>query len=360
MTRTASDRPPVDLRRVVTGVLPLVVAVAVLAYLLPQFADVSDVWQALRSMTWLEITTLLIAAAWNLVTYGLLMVCTTPGLTLRQAMVVTESSTAVANTLPGGGALGIAFTAAMLASWGFSRARTTVSLLVSGLWNNVAKLALPVLALAWLALRGDATPGRVAAAVAGVTGLLAIAFLLWAVLRSEASARRLGRSAEVLVSRLRSVLGRTPVTGWDRATTKFRARTVLLLQARWGRLTLVTLVSHLSLFLVLLLALRHVGVSEQEVATAEALAVFAFARLLTAVPITPGGVGVVEVALVTGLDAAGGGDAQVVAAVLAFRALTYVLPVPLGLLTYLYWRGSTAWRREPGQAPRTSLVPETR
>lgn len=58
-------------------------------------------------------------------------------------------------------------------------------------------------------------------------------------------------------------------------------------------LTLATLVSHLSLFLVLLLALRHIGVSNREVSWAEALAVFAFARLVTAIPITPGGIGIV-------------------------------------------------------------------
>ena len=40
---------------------------------------------------------------------------------------------------------------------------------------------------------------------------------------------------------------------------------------------------------------------------AEALAVFAFARLLTAIPFTPGGLGVIELALITGL--VGGGRA---------------------------------------------------
>jgi len=58
-------------------------------------------------------------------------------------------------------------------------------------------------------------------------------------------------------------------------------------------LTLATLVSHLSLFLVLLLALRHIGVFNREVSWAEALGAFAFARLVTAIPITPGGIGIV-------------------------------------------------------------------
>jgi putative heme transporter len=153
--------------------------------------------------------------------------------------------------------------------------------------------------------------------------------------------------------------GRPPVHGWDLATTKFRDRTALLLHARWHWITLATLVSHLSLFLVLLLALRFVGVDSSQVSWAEALAVFAFARLLTAIPFTPGGLGVVELALITGLAAAGGPRAMVAAAVLIFRALTYVLPIPLGLVTYVIWQRNRSWRRSPNSAPRTDLVPET-
>jgi putative heme transporter len=134
---------------------------------------------------------------------------------------------------------------------------------------------------------------------------------------------------------------------------------VLLLHARWHWITLATLVSHLSLFALLLLSLRFVGVGADEVSLAEALAVFAFARLLTAVPFTPGGLGVIEVALITGLAAAGGERAEVAAAVLIFRALSYVLPIPIGLATYVFWRRNRSWRREPNSAPRTELVPET-
>jgi uncharacterized protein (TIRG00374 family) len=110
---------------------------------------------------------------------------------------------------------------------------------------------------------------------------------------------------------------------------------------------------------VLLIALRVVGVDSEQVSVVEALAVFAFARLLTAVPFTPGGLGVVEVALIAGLAAAGGDRSLVAAAVLVYRALTYVLPIPLGLFTYLFWRRNRSWRRPPNTAPRTALVPET-
>jgi uncharacterized protein (TIRG00374 family) len=105
--------------------------------------------------------------------------------------------------------------------------------------------------------------------------------------------------------------------------------------------------------------LRFVGVTSAQVGWVEALAVFAFARLLTAIPFTPGGLGVIEFALIAGLAGAGGPRDLVAAAVLVFRALTYVLPIPVGLGTYVFWQRNRSWRLPPNSAPRTELVPET-
>ena len=110
------------------------------------------------------------------------------------------------------------------------------------------------------------------------------------------------------------------MTGWGDAAVAFRAETIELLKGRWPQLTLFTVVSHLSLYVVLLVSLRHIGVSEDEVGWAEILAAFAFVRLLTALPITPGGAGVVELALTAALVVAGGDRGLVVAAVLVFRS----------------------------------------
>ncbi|RFU23219.1 lysylphosphatidylglycerol synthase transmembrane domain-containing protein [Geodermatophilus marinus] len=356
----APPRPPrARWRRALTPVLSLALAAAVLFWFLPQFTSLSAVWDSLRALTWAEAGLLAAVTAWNLLTYQFVVVATMPGLTLRQATVSTLTTTAVSNTVVGGAAIALGLTYGMNFSWGFSRGRTSVSLLVAGLWNNFAKLALPVLALSLLALRSDPSPGRVAAGAAGLAGLVAVVVLLGLLLHSPVAAARIGRGAARVVSAVLRPLGRPPVEGWDRATTRFRERTALLLHARWHVITAATLVSHLSLFLVLLTALRVVGVDAAQVGVLEALAVFAFARLLTAVPFTPGGLGVVEVALIAGLAAAGGDRALVAAAVLLFRALTYVLPIPLGLGTYVFWRANRSWRRPPNTAPRTPLVPES-
>ncbi len=345
-------------RQLIGPGLSLLLIGVIFFYFLPKFTSISAVWDAVQSMTWLEVTTLVLAAVWNLATYCFVMVATMPGLTYRQAAVATQTTTAVSNTVPGGGAIGIALSYAMFSSWGFSRSRTSVSQVLAGLWNNFVKLGMPVLALALLAFSGKPSGGRLIAGVLGVLGLGAAIVVFGLLLHSDRTARGLGVWAGRVASRVLRVFHRPPVHGWDLATTKFRNRTSLLLHARWHWLTLATLVSHFSLFLVLLLALRHVGVSEREVSWIEVLALFAFARLLTAIPFSPGGLGIVELTLITGLSAAGGDRAQVAAAVLIYRALTYVLPIPLGLLTYIFWRRNRSWRREPNGAPRTHLVPE--
>jgi uncharacterized protein (TIRG00374 family) len=359
-TPAPAGRPARPLwRRLLGPLLSVALLVAVFVFFLPQFTSLSDVWSSVRSMTWTQMAVLGLAAVWNLATYQFVVVSTMPGLTFPQATVSTETTTAVSNTVVGGAAISLGLTYAMNSSWGFSRSRTSVSLLVSGLFNNFAKLGLPVLALALLLFDSQPSPGRVVAGLAGVAGLVVAVVALWLLMRSRESAARLGRLTGRWASAVIRPFGRPPVEGWDKATTKFRDRTALLLHARWHWITLATLVSHLSLFLVLLLALRFVGVDSDQVSWIEALAVFAFARLLTAVPFTPGGLGVVELALITGLAAAGGPRAEVAAAVLIFRALTYVLPIPLGLVTYVIWQRKRSWRRAPNSAPRTELVPES-
>src|SRR5207247_5581340 len=112
-------------------------------------------------------------ALWNLCTYAFVWMTVTPGLGFWRAMVMTQATTAVANTVPGGSAIGICMTYSMLGSWGYSRSRTTTAVLVSGVWNSFITLSMPVLALALVLLQGGAGGGRVLAGVVGVGGLVA-------------------------------------------------------------------------------------------------------------------------------------------------------------------------------------------
>src|SRR5262245_27109914 len=344
MSAMVEQAPPTVRRRsrtrVAVQVAVSLVLVVVIFYFLLKKIDISQVWTAITDMTWLESTLLGPPAVWNLCTYAFVWMSVTPDprLSFGHAMVMTQSSTAVANTVPGGGAIGIGMTYTMLGSWGYSRSKTTTAVLVSGVWNSFIKLAMPVLALALVLLQGGAGGGRVTAALLGLAGLAGSIVVFALILRSEEGARRFGLLAGRIASRVLGLVRRPPVHGWELATVKFRSRTIALVSHRWPSITVTSLVSHLSLYLVLLVSLRDVGVSNAQVGWAEALAVFAFARLATAIPFTPGGIGFVEAVLIAGLTAAGGNRNEVTAAVLVYRLLTWALPIVVGIGTYLWWR----------------------
>src|SRR3954470_2918270 len=211
-------------RRILQGLLSFALAGAVLVFVLPQVADLSEVWSAIQDMTGLEIAVLVVFAIWNLATYWILIVLATPGLTYPQAVVVAESTTAVANTVPAGGAVSLGLTYAMLGSWGFSKSRVTLSVLVTGIFNNFAKLGLPIVAVSLLALEGGAGGGRILSALIGFGALVTAIVIFALILRSEEYAARIGNRTARIVSRLRRIFRKGPVEGYDLAVVKFRSR----------------------------------------------------------------------------------------------------------------------------------------
>src|SRR3954464_12937540 len=175
----AAQRRRPTWRRVLGPALSLVLIGAVFFWFLPQFTSLSAVWDSVQDMTAMQIGLLALAPVCNLATYQFVMGTTTRGMQLREAAGSTQTTTSVSNTVVGGAAIALGLTSSMNSSWGFSRSRTSVSLLTSGLWNNFAKLGLPVIALALLAITAPPTPGRLVAGALGIAGLVVALVGLW-------------------------------------------------------------------------------------------------------------------------------------------------------------------------------------
>jgi uncharacterized membrane protein YbhN (UPF0104 family) len=339
-------RKRVGWKRIVGYVISVLIVVGIFWWAIPKFADYRDVWAAIKTLTPIEAWSLVAATVFNLVTYWWANQAALPGLGIGKAAVLTQTTTSVANTLPAGGAIAVGLTYSILGSWGFGGTSIALYVGVTGIWNIFTKLALPLLSLVILALSGHLTGTYIVAAVLGVIVLGVGVGLFALVFRSEELAIKIGSWLGRVASWFRRFLRKPPVTTWGQGAARFRRDTIVLVEHRWLRLTLMTVLSQVALFLVLLLSLRHLGVSEQEVSTAEAFAVYAFSRLLAVVPITPGGVGLIDLGYIGGLTAfAGGEKAAIVAAVLLFRALTYGIQIPIGGLTYVIWRVKSDWRR---------------
>ena len=339
-------------RRVQAALSVLTVAL-VFGFLLPQLADYGAAWTSITRMSWLELVLIIALALWNLVSYVPLLISVLPGLTVREAAVSNFASTAISNTLPGGGALGVGVTVTIQRSFGHPAADVALGAIVSGIWNSFVRLGLPVLALGLVVITGDVPSGLLAAAVAGVAVLVVMIGGFALLLRSPALARRVGAAAERVVAAPLRLLKRAPRTGWADGAARFRTRTIGLIAGRARRITVATLLNHVSLYLVLLVCLRAVGVPEHAVGWIEVLAAYSIVRLLSAIPLTPGGLGIVELGLTASLGHGLPGTLadRVAAAVLLYRALTWFTPIPLGVAAWAYWR-SSAVRRDRRRARR--------
>jgi Lysylphosphatidylglycerol synthase TM region len=144
-------------------------------------------------------------------------------------------------------------------------------------------------------------------------------------------AQRIGDWAAHMASRLAKLVHRPPVVWSGADLVRFRAEAIGLLRNRWQALTITTLANQLAVFLVLIVALRALGVTRSQVDVVEAFAAWSLIRALGLIPVTPGGLGVEEVALSGALVGFGSQNAEAVAATLVYRFMTVVPSVLLGL-----------------------------
>jgi len=317
---------------------------AIFGFAVPHFASYRSVWASMHAMTWAQVLLIAAAAAASMTSTWIMICSVLPSIRLREAAVVNLGSNAVANTLPAGGALAMGVSWAMLSSWGISTAEYVLYTLVSGIWNVFARLGLPVLALVILATASRPGAGLIAAAAAGLALLAAMTAGLGLLMRSESSAVRAGRALQLALVTACRVARRPASFDIPGSLLGFRDRAGARIAARGWRITAATVASNLTLWLVLLACLRGIGLSQAQVPWQTSLAAFAFVRLLTVLPVTPGGLGITELGLIAALAAGAGhrNGAQVTAAVLLYRAVTYLPPIPLGAIACLTWRHAPA------------------
>ncbi|HEV8097780.1 MAG TPA: lysylphosphatidylglycerol synthase transmembrane domain-containing protein [Gaiellaceae bacterium] len=318
--------------------LAVAVIVGTYVFVLPQFANYGEVWDQVKMLSWQWIAILLGAVVLNLATFAPPWMAALPGLGYWRAEKVTTASTASTYLAPGGPAVGIGISAAMLLAAGFRADEVALAVTLTGIWNQLAILFFPTLALALLTLTGENGAALKTIAAIGLAAFVVVAGAFALALSSGKMARRVGDLAARVLNWLLGCVKRGPV-GWSgESLARFRGNAIGLLRRRWYVLTLATLAGQLTVFLVLLCSLRALGVGANEVSLTEAFAGWSLARVLGSIPITPGGLGVVELGLTSVLAGFGGNHAGVVAAVLTYRFLTIVPTLVFGAVAAATWR----------------------
>jgi len=339
-------------RRIAEVSISLAVVVLIFAFVIPKItgSDYAEVWTEMGKLSPVEITALIAMWFVGMLAYTGVLTNTLPGLKHMQALCVNFAGSAVSNSLPFGGAVGVGATYAIDMSWGFTHPAVTLSILVSGIWNVFAKLAMPVLALFLLVLSGHATGKLFLPAILGLASLILAAVVLGLIMRSEGIDQKIGQLGQAIVSRFCQITRRHRTPDVVNGVLDFRHQSIGLVRERWLLITLWIFLFNLIQFLLLFACIRSIGI--EGITLTEAFAAFAFARLLETIPITPSGVGFVEVGAASALISFGGPENASTAAIFLFRGFVYLLEIPVGAMAWVVWASMSRWRRPIGSVSR--------
>ncbi len=331
-----------DRRKTIIGaVITLVTLAVVFLGIIPKFGSYEDAWAEIQTMSAASLVALGLAALITILVYVLPYQAAIPGLRYRPAFTIRQTSFMISNTIPAGGAFGLAVQFAMLTSFGVALAVATAGIAVTSLWSLLMTLTLPVLGVVAALTTGDVERQWVVAAAAGIAATAAVVVALVLILRSEASARKVGE----LGNRLLAPVNRRRVDPWDGVgmALDLRNSTATVVNDRWRWVTVSNYLVVLAQFSILWFAIRGVvGADQYPLTIGGAFAAFAISRMASMIPVTPGGLGTVDAALIALLVTFGLPEEVAVASTLVWRAASFFPQVGLGVLTFLHWRVSIA------------------
>jgi uncharacterized protein (TIRG00374 family) len=330
----AAQAHPLTWKNVAKRAVVVVVAGVAIYLVLPKLIAVLGAWPRLSTLNPWWFVVALAAEAFSFVCNFALQ-----RLALRTRgwfAVVTASlaGNAVTDSLPGGAATGAAVQFSMLTTAGFDTGTAVGGLTAFSLLGIGGLLALPVFALPAMLLGVPVSPGLVHTALLGLVGFAAFAVFGVIILRTDWPLAAVGRAAERLRNRLTRGR-RPPVTGLDKRLLDQRDAIKQVLDKKWWQAVLLTAGRLGFDYGCLLAALRATGAHPQP---SVVLLAYSAANIVELVPLTPGGLGIVEASLTGLLVLAGVHAGAAVLATLAYRVASYWLPLLAGLPAYLLFR----------------------
>lgn len=306
---------------------------------IPQLREISILWFA--AMVVAESASY--ACAWKLTRIAL------PQVSWFVAATSQLSSNAVAKVVPGGAAIGAGVNFRMLSVSGVERGSAGAALTANSIISNGVLLCLPLVALT-LSIVGAPIPRGMAHVAWGGAMLFVLLFgAAFSLVRFDRPIHVLGVAVQRTAGWILRRLGRS---GGPTAEGMIRQRDemVAALGARWRSALLAAVGNWLFDYFALVAALEATGARPR---LSLVLLAYAVAAVLSMIPITPGGVGFVEAGLVAMLTLAGVPGDQALLATLAYRVVSYWLPLPAGLVAHLLFRHRYGARADGPPVPAT-------
>ncbi len=340
------DSQPRASRSRVGRVIAVVVAGLSLYVLMPALVHVISSWPRLFTLEpWWFVVGLLCEAASFFCAMALLR------LVLRTKSwfaVVTSSlaGNAVTNTLPGGDAVGASVQYRMLTGTGIDTVQAAGGLAVSSIIGVGALFALPIFALPVILGGTAVSSGLVHAGELGGVGFVLLVILGVVTLTTDRPLVLLGNAVQWLIDHLPHLRRRHPSeTPLGQRLIDERDQVRADLGQNWWKAVLLV-AGRIGLdYFSLLSMLRATGTQPNP---SLVLLAYAATAVLALLPLTPGGLGIVEASLSGLLVLADVPSANAVVATLAFRIGSYWLPTMAGGVCYVLYRRRYGALRQNG------------
>jgi uncharacterized membrane protein YbhN (UPF0104 family) len=319
--------------RWVGRVLFLLAGAATLYVLAPQLLDVWEQAPEIQTIGWVGLGAMVVLEACSFVSSWWLHRIALPGLTWFAAGTTQLTANAVSRAVPGGAAMGAGVSVRMWTIAGVRLGQAAGALAATSLISTATLLALPVVALS-VAAFGAPIPQNLTVVSAGAGILAAVLFGLGTLLMaSERAAGAAARLVERLVGLIAHRIGKPGVTAEDLLQ---RRRDLLdALGTRWHAALAAAVGNWTFDYAALAAALVLLDTNPR---FSLVLLAYAVAAVLTMIPITPGGLGFVEAGLTSLLVVAGIPSSSALLATLAYRIVSFWLPLAIGPFAWLLFR----------------------
>lgn len=324
-----SERLTTRPRSLVSRILGLAVVAVSIYLVMPSVVATFSSWPQLARMREGSLAVMALLTMASFVCFWIVL-----GLCLRSRewLLIAASqlaSGAIGRIVPGGAATATAVQYGILKDAGIDKATAATGLTVATLLNFAVLFAMPVFALPALLFGPPINSALVNGAIAAAVSFVAAAILGGIGLLTDRPLVMLGDAIDWVAGRL----GRPTGDGPSRADRLRKARDLIRehLSDRWQWVALASLGKWGFEYLALVMAVRGAGHDDT---SSILLLAFVTASLLSKIPLTPGGLGFVEAGLTGMLVLAGVSTGDAATATLAYRLVTYWLPIPLGAIAY--------------------------
>ncbi len=332
-----------QIRNLAGWLIGLIGAVVIAVWVLPRVASYSEMAATIRALSAWELAGLFGLGFLTIAAAGWATKLTLPGLTWAKGTLSTLCANFLTALVPTGVDLAVRF--AMYKSWGFGARQSASAVALAGLSRYVTLLSLPLLGTAAILFSGrgdEQTPIRL---LVGTVVFILLISIPWLLLRHKSLARRIAMRLQRFVHLLARIVHRPAPPRVAEWLLKTHEQIATQARDRWPSVTLSQLVATLMNAVVLLAAIRFVGLGPELLSWTEVLYAFALGTIAAIIPLTPGNIGITELILlgVLGLGTPNM-ESQILAAALLYRIFTWMLPIPLGIASYLFWRYTSRTR----------------